>query len=156
MKKQVIQFSLAGVYIETFQSAKEASEQSGVSATHIRSICNGSKLAKSKFNWEYLQESVDLGEEWRDHHLGIKCSSYGRINNKNIINFGNGERNGYLRVKINGKTYSVHRLIAEAFLENLDCKSQVNHIDFDRGNNRVENLEWVTPSENVLHRYKRK
>jgi hypothetical protein len=154
--KKIIQFSLAGVYIDTFQSAKEASEQSGVSITHIRSICNGSKIAKSKFNWEYLEESIDLGEEWRDHPLGVMCSSYGRIKNKNSTNFGSSERNGYRRVKIAAKTYSVHRLIAEAFLSNPDCKPQVNHIDFDRGNNRVENLEWVTASENILHRFKNK
>lgn len=102
-----------------------------------------------------MQESIDLGEEWKDHPLGIQCSSYGRINNRGTINFGYGERNGYLRVKINSKTYSVHRLIAETFLANPEMKPQVNHIDMDRGNNRVENLEWVTASENVLHRYKK-
>ena len=154
MKKKVNQFSLAGDYIQTFQSAKEASLVSGVSVSHIRSICNGAKVAKSKFNWEYVAESVDLGEEWLDHPIGVKCSSYGRINNNGNINFGNGERNGYLRVKIKGKSYSVHRLIAECFHPNPDLKPQVNHIDGDRRNKRIENLAWVTASENVLHRYK--
>ena len=153
MKKQVSQFSLAGEYIQTFESAKQAANVTGISTTHIRSICNGSKTSKS-FKFEYLQESVDLGEEWIEHYLGVKCSSYGRIDNNGTINFGNGERNGYLRVKVQGKSYSVHRLIAEAFLPNPYLKPQVNHIDLDRGNNRLENLEWVTASENVLHRYK--
>lgn len=153
MKKQVNQFSLAGDYIQTFRSAKEASVGTGISTTHIRSICNGSRVSKSIYNFEYLQESVDLGEEWSDHSLGVKCS--GRIDNNGTINFGNGERNGYLRVKIRSKTYSVHRLIAEAFLPNPEAKPQVNHIDGDRGNNRIENLEWVTASENVIHRYKK-
>lgn len=155
MKKQVQQFSLAGDYIQTYRSAKEASLAAGISTSHIRSICNGSKVSKV-FNFEYLEESIDYGEEWRDHPLGVKCSSYGRIDNKGTINFGNGERNGYLRVKFSGRSYSVHRLIAEAFLANPELKPQVNHIDFDRGNNRVENLEWVTASENAIHRYKNK
>ena len=152
-KKQVNQFSLAGDHIQTFNSAKEASKATGLSTSHIRAICNGTKSSK-RFKFEYLQESVDLGEEWVDHPVGVMCSSYGRISNKGVVNFGNGERNGYLRVKIKNKTYSVHRLIAEAFIPNPECKPQVNHIDSDRGNNRVENLEWVTASENVLHRYR--
>jgi len=156
MKKQVNQFSLAGEYIQTFRSAKEASAVTGISATHIRSICNGSKVSKGIYNFEYLQESVDLGEVWVNHSLGVKCSSYGRIDNKGAIKFGNSQRNGYMRVKIRGKTYSVHRLIAEAFLPNPEAKPQVNHIDADRGNNRIENLEWVTASENIIHRYKTK
>lgn len=154
MKKQVNQFSLAGDYIQTYRSAKEASLATGVSTTHIRSICNGSRVSKGNFNFEYVQESIDLDEEWKEHPLGVKCSSYGRVDNNGTINFGNGERNGYLRVKFRGKSYSVHRLIAEAFLPNPESKPQVNHIDSDRSNNRIENLEWVTASENIIHRYK--
>lgn len=62
---------------------------------------------------------------------------------------------GYERVTLSkgGNTlrYSVHRLVAEAFLPNPDNKPHINHIDNNPSNNRVDNLEWCTHSENMIH-----
>lgn len=48
----------------------------------------------------------------------------------------------------------VHRLVADAFLQNQQCCKEVNHIDGDKRNNRAENLEFCTRSENMSHAYK--
>lgn len=67
------------------------------------------------------------------------------------------DANGYYRTMmlLNGKlkTIKLHRVVAEAWIENPLNKLQVNHINFERDDNRVSNLEWATPSENALHSY---
>lgn len=65
-------------------------------------------------------------------------------------------RHGYVYVNLwkdnVRKGCTIHRLVAIAFIPNPDNKPQVNHIDGDRANNKVENLEWTTNSENQRHR----
>lgn len=62
---------------------------------------------------------------------------------------------GYLRVCLSknreDKTCRVHRLVAETFIPNPDNLPQVNHIDENKKNNRVDNLEWKSPKDNCNH-----
>lgn len=62
------------------------------------------------------------------------------------------DNNGYCSVRINKKKTSLHRIVAETFLENPCNKTQVNHKNGDKSNNCVWNLEWCTPFENQMHR----
>lgn len=106
-------------------------------------------------------------EEWRDivgFEGRYQVSNLGRIKSLNRI----GRRgqllpgklkkptgNRYLgtTLELDGKTYNklVHRLVAEAFIPNPDSLPEVNHIDGDITNNKVENLEWCTASANHAH-----
>ena len=89
-----------------------------------------------------------------------KISNYGRVysvKNNSIIN-GYITKKGYHRVNLykNGKShsYAIHRLVALHFIPNPGQKNEVNHINGNKSNNKVENLEWVTNKENIDYTYK--
>lgn len=67
-------------------------------------------------------------------------------------------RKGYLHVNLYSnrkmKSIPIHRIVAKAFIENPEDKPQVNHIDGNKKNNNVNNLEWCTNQENVIHAFK--
>lgn len=75
------------------------------------------------------------------------------IENKIMKNYIN--RDGYIKVQLtnNGKqkTISIHRLVAQSFVKNEFEYNEVNHIDGDKSNNNIENLEWSNRSQNIKH-----
>ena len=93
---------------------------------------------------------------WKQHPgTGIWCTSDGQVLNsighgssKTRLTSGSVGSLGYRRVTIKSRTYNVHRLIAETFLEPVDGKPYVDHINRDKQDNRVENLRYVTAFEN--------
>ncbi|WP_166484705.1 NUMOD1 domain-containing DNA-binding protein [Clostridium cuniculi] len=83
------------------------------------------------------------------------CTIISLLTNKPICQWK--DNVGYLQVKLkkNGKNYykRVHRLVAEHFIENPNNLPQVNHIDGDKTNNNINNLEWTNNKANTKHGY---
>lgn len=67
----------------------------------------------------------------------------------------NTSHSGYKSINICGKRVYIHRVVAETFIPNPENKSQVNHINGIKTDNRIENLEWMSASENIKDSYKR-
>jgi hypothetical protein len=164
------------VILEKFNSIEEAGiwafENKLTSNSHngrnsIGNCVNGLSNSAYGFRWEYEKIEDKQNEEWREIYLQnifkdekifdkkYFVSSLGRFKNnygKIMENYKVNE-NGYIRVYIYNKTFTLHRLIALTFLENFENKLQVNHKDGNKLNNCVDNLEFVTNKENLIHKF---
>lgn len=108
-----------------------------------------------------------MTEIWKDIEgfENYQVSDCGRVRSKNWNNTGScrnlylkPHNKGYLQVELRmGKTRKmllVHRLVAQAFIPNPNGYAQINHIDEDKQNNNISNLEWCTQSQNLKAHYK--
>ena len=121
--------------------------------------------------------TYDLDEIWKPiegYENLYQVSSYGRVKSNDrteickngLVRFREGKilkphqnYNGYLWVSLckndKRKKKKIHRLVAKAFIPNTNNKPQVNHIDGNKHNNNLKNLEWVTSKENMEHAVKK-
>lgn len=114
--------------------------------------------------------SDTMKEEWKDiegYEGFYQISNLGRVKSlggwcgtakrKEKIRSTSLTHDGYVKVRLvhqgKDKTVRVHRLVAEAFIPNPESKDTVNHIDGNKKNNAVSNLEWVDRTEQMLHAY---
>lgn len=96
-------------------------------------------------------------EEWKDYEEDYAVSSYGRMYSKRAgrcLSIKSFDNDGYVKVAPHGNTKRLNRIVAQTFIPNPDSKTTVNHIDGNKKNNRVDNLEWSTRSEQMIHAYK--
>jgi hypothetical protein len=114
------------------------------------------------FKWELVEQESLENEIWKQVVIKDKdtsnyyVSSLGRFKNSKgiIMKDYKPHHSGYIYVRVNKDKYALHRLIAFTFLENPENKEYVNHIDGNKTNNSLENIEWNTPRENSLHSHK--
>jgi len=126
----------------------------------IGNCINGLSKISYGFKWS-LEPQVEYleGEIWKKVSNTIKTywvSNLGRFKNSFGVIMNNYKKpvSGYISVGIDNITYRLHRIVALTFIENPENKEQVNHIDGNKTNNAVSNLEWVTNQENQIHKFK--
>lgn len=100
-------------------------------------------------------------EKWLDvvGYEGLyQVSDHGRVRRNGHIKAVSVDHGGYVTVSLSRKskqqTLKVHRLVALAFIPNPEHKKTVNHIDGNKQNNSINNLEWATHGENHKHAYR--
>lgn len=105
-----------------------------------------------------------MEEIWKDvigYEDYYQVSNLGNVKRKSkdkkIKPYKGGKNGAYNHVCIcengNQKSVLLHRIVATAFIPNVENKPQVNHKDGNKKNNAVENLEWVTNKENTIHAF---
>ena len=127
-------------------------------SAHISGVCNNKRKESCGYKWCYADIEDYDDEEWKnippeyiDNNLNCKVSNYGRFKYPtNQITSGY-ENNEYLMISVKYKTYRLHRLVALVFIPNPENKPVVNHIDGNKLNSNLKNLEWATHKENSIH-----
>jgi hypothetical protein len=144
-------------FLGNFNSINKISVELNLSRSSLfNAIKNGEVYKNLIFKCKIEDLKFEFWKEIKDEKYFI--SNMGRVKIKNNFNEkllnGTKTKNNYINISIDKKIFQLHRLVAMYFCENINNKLQVNHIDGDKTNNKADNLEWVTQSENLLHMYK--
>lgn len=122
----------------------------------VGTLCSGTEIWKDVAGYEGFYQVSNLG---RVKSLSRKVSNgHALVEKGEMLLKPNTLAKGYFQVTLyNGKTrkaFQVHRLVASAFIPNEDNQPQINHINGNKQDNRVENLEWCNNTMNQLHAWK--
>ena len=134
---------MSEVYKEVFSWVPDDKPETTRAIVEVSNIGNIRRLPYKK--WNKKNESYS-NMRLKQYAIGTNRGKQVHESSEKI------EKHGmYQSVSIRGKTYSVHQLVALAFIPKVDGKTHVNHINGNRSDNRVDNLEWVSNQDNVAH-----
>jgi hypothetical protein len=161
--RKIVKMNKDGIELEIFDSIKLASESINLTRHGIIRVCKGKNKTAGGFYWKYKDMDITNNEKKfkiNDYNYMITKSGkvYSNITKKFLKLMTNKNCYQYVTLCKNKikKNFYVHRLVAETFILNPLNKKYVNHKDRNKSNNDINNLEWVTHSENVNHYYKSK
>ena len=157
------------------ESISQTARMLGVSASSVSRCCRGLLRQAAGFEFKFackdtVGHSVShvadpSGEQWKQAYhpktgetiSNTMVSTFGRIRRAGRTSLGTQTPSGYYVTYAKAGVLLVHRLVAATFLGHPSSPDlQVNHIDGNRSNNCCSNLEYVTPSENILKAYSRR
>lgn len=165
----IVQYNKNGKKIKEFDSISNACTELHICRSCIYKVCIGIRKTAGGFVWKYKNSKKNLKINLKDakkipNYPKYYITRYGKVYStcmkvgKFLIPRKN--PNGYLAITLSKcdrkKTLYIHRLVAQAFIPNPYNKKVVNHKDRNKHNNRVDNLEWTSSSENTRHYYKNK
>lgn len=165
---KVKQYTKDGEFVAEYDSIVKASKESGANDRHISCVCLGKRKTCGGFIWKYADDcknTTRVQSKDVEGKLILNFPNYlvtrdGRVYSKrskkylepNIVN------RDYACVKLcndnNRKDAYIHILVANAYLDKSRDICSVNHKNLNRMDNSVENLEWVSASENMRHAFK--
>ncbi len=159
----VSQYTLNGVFMREYNSSVHAENETGVFNGHISNACRGVRKTAGGYIWKYTSyipttQPVPQGKTMTRYPNYI-ITNDGRVYNsqRNKYLVPAESHGGYMYVGLSDgverKSFSLHRLVALNFITNPENYLEVNHIDFDKTNNNVDNLEWISRSDNMKHNF---
>lgn len=156
---KVIKYDLHGKYLDTYNSIKEAGFKNNCCAKKISAVCKGKRKTTGGYIWKYqdkIIESRPKNSKQIPGYPNYLITEDARIYNSRYKDYMKQKKNesGYMVVGLsnNGKKdFYVHQLVALTYIDNPEKKRFINHKNGITYDNRVENLEWVTYSENMIH-----
>lgn len=154
----IIRMDMDGTNPVRYESQSEARKEFG---SYISNCLNGSAKQAYGYLWTYEnkpEQNIDVSFfKQIDNHPDFLISIDGQIYNKTRNSLLTPRKTGYyMSVVLDKKHYCIHRLLATYFIdkpENYNDNWIVNHIDGNKLNNHIDNLEWLSASDNTQHAY---